>query len=147
MLGGIAQVGLPPLAGNREDLPPITGWADRAARAHRNMLENLVLFAALVLVAQVAGKANATTALGAELFFWARLVYVPVYVIGIPWVRTGVWAVSVVGLAFDLLPVDLNPISGTPGAKNACAGPPPWYASRPVGALEWATDGINRCAA
>jgi uncharacterized MAPEG superfamily protein len=70
----------------------------RAARAHRNMLENLALFAILVLVAQVAGKANATTALGAELFFWARLVYVPVFIIGIPWVRTGVWGVSVVGL-------------------------------------------------
>jgi uncharacterized MAPEG superfamily protein len=98
VLGAQMQVGLPALAGNRENLPPITGWAGRAARAHRNMLENLVLFAALVLVAHAAGKANGTTALGSELFFWARLVYVPVFVIGIPWVRTGVWAVSVVGL-------------------------------------------------
>jgi uncharacterized MAPEG superfamily protein len=97
-LGAMLQVGLPALAGNRQNLPQIAGWADRAVRAHRNMLENLVLFAALVLVAQVAGKANATTALGAELFFWARLVYVAVYLIGIPWVRTGVWGVSVVGL-------------------------------------------------
>ena len=96
--GAMLQVGPTALAGNRENLPPITGWADRAARAHRNMLENLVLFAALVLVAHAAGKANGTTALGSELFFWARLVYVPVFVIGIPWVRTGVWAVSVVGL-------------------------------------------------
>jgi uncharacterized MAPEG superfamily protein len=51
-----------------------------------------------VLVAHVAGKANGATALGSELFFWARLVYVPVFVIGIPWMRTVVWAVSVVGL-------------------------------------------------
>ena len=97
-LGAMLQVGLPALAGNRENLPRIAGWADRAARAHRNMLENLILFAVLVLVAQVAGKANATTALGAELFFWARVVYVAVFIIGIPWVRTGVWGVSVVGL-------------------------------------------------
>lgn len=98
VLGAMLQVGLPALAGNRENLPPITGWADRAARAHRNMLESLAMFAALVLVAQVAGKANATTALGSELFFWARLIYVPVYLIGIPWLRTGVWGASVVGL-------------------------------------------------
>jgi uncharacterized MAPEG superfamily protein len=97
--GAQAQVGLPALAGNRNGLPPLSGWADRAARAHRNMLESLVLFVALVLAAHVAGKANATTVLGCELFFWARLVYVPVYVIGIPWVRTGVWAFSIAGLA------------------------------------------------
>ena len=96
--GATMQVGLGPLAGNREGLPEVTGWAGRAARAHRNMLENLVLFAALVLVAQAAGKANAMTALGAQLFFWGRLVYAVVYIAGIPWVRTAVWAVSIIGL-------------------------------------------------
>jgi uncharacterized MAPEG superfamily protein len=98
VLGAMLQVGLPRLAGNREGLPEFAGWAGRAQRAYRYMLENLVLFAALVLVAQVAGKANAMTALGAQLFFWGRLVYVPVFLVGIPWLRTGVWAVSVVGL-------------------------------------------------
>ncbi len=101
-LGAQTQVGLPPLAGNREDMPVLTGWAGRASRAHRNMLENIVLFAALVLVAQVAGKANATTAFGAQIFFWARLVYAAVYVAGVPWLRTGVWAVSLVGLLMIL---------------------------------------------
>jgi uncharacterized MAPEG superfamily protein len=101
--GALLQVGLAPLAGNRENLPPIEGWAGRAQRAHRNMLENIVLFSALVLVAQVAGKANAATALGAELFFWARVIYVPVYLIGIPHLRTLVWAVSVVGLVLIFL--------------------------------------------
>ena len=51
------------------------GWAGRAQRAHRNMLENVVLFAALVLVAVVVGKTNATTLMGAQIFVWARLVY------------------------------------------------------------------------
>ena len=92
------QVGLPKLAGNRDNMPPLTGWAGRAERAHLNMLESLVLFAALVLVALVAGKTNAMTALGAQLFFWARLVYAPVYLAGVPWVRTAVWLVSVIGL-------------------------------------------------
>ena len=96
--GANFQVGLPALAGNREDLPALAGWAGRAQRAHRNMLESLPLFIALVLVAQVTSHANATTALGAQLFFWARLVYAIVYIVGIPWLRTLVWAVSVVGL-------------------------------------------------
>jgi len=101
--GAMMQVGLMPLVGNREKFPEITGWAGRAARAHRNMIENLVLFAALVLVAVVAGKTNAMTLLGAQLFFWARLAYAVVYLIGIPWLRTGVWTVSVVGLALIFL--------------------------------------------
>jgi uncharacterized MAPEG superfamily protein len=91
-------VGLPALAGNREGLAPCTGWAGRAQRAHHNMLENLVLFAALVLIAVFSGKTNAMTLLGAQLFFWARLVYAFVYLAGIPWLRTGVWTVSVIGL-------------------------------------------------
>ena len=98
LLGAIAQVGLAALVGNRENLPAIDGWAGRAQRAHRNMLESLTIFAALVLVAQVAGKSNAVTALGAQLFFWSRLAYAPVYVVGIPWLRTALWGISFVGL-------------------------------------------------
>jgi len=101
--GATMQVGLPMLAGNREGLAPCTGWAGRAARAHHNMLESLVLFAALVLIAAVAGKTNAMTLLGAQLFFWARLVYAVVYLAGIPWARTAVWFVSVIGLALIFL--------------------------------------------
>ena len=96
--GATLQVGLPALAGNREGLAPCTGWAGRAQRAHRNMLENLVLFAALVLIAVVSDRTNATTLLGAQLFFWARLVYAGVYMAGIPWLRTLVWLASVVGM-------------------------------------------------
>lgn len=96
--GATLQAGLPALAGNREGLPAFTGWAGRAYRAHRNMLESLVLFAALVLVAVLTDKTNATTLLGAQLFFWARLAYAGIYLAGIPWLRTGVWLVSVVGL-------------------------------------------------
>ena len=101
--GAMMQVGLPTLAGNREGMPEIKGWGGRAARAHRNMIENLVLFAALVLVAVAAGKTNDMTLLGAQIFLWARLAYALVYIAGIPWLRTGVWAVSVVGLAMIFL--------------------------------------------
>ncbi len=91
-------VGLAALAGNREDLPVLTGFAGRARRAHLNMLENMVLFASLVLVAAVAGKANGTTAMGALIFFWARIVYALIYLLGVPWLRTVAWVVSVVGM-------------------------------------------------
>ena len=96
--GATLQVGLPKLAGNREAVPELTGWPGRAARAHRNMLESLVLFAALVLVAQAANVHNATTLLGAELFFWGRVAHAVIYIAGIAWARTAAWAVSVAGL-------------------------------------------------
>jgi len=91
-------VGLPALAGNREGLGELPGAAGRARRAHLNMIENMVLFTALVLIAAVAGKANATTAMGAMIFFWARLAHAVIYVAGLPWLRTVAWAVSVVGM-------------------------------------------------
>ncbi len=96
--GAMNQVGFMRLVGNREGMPEITGWGGRAARAHRNMLENLVLFASLVLVAVVAGKTNDMTLLGAQIFFWARLAYAVIFVAGIIWVRTAAWAVSMAGL-------------------------------------------------
>jgi uncharacterized MAPEG superfamily protein len=96
--GATLQVGLPALAGNREGLPPCTGWTWRAQRAHQNMLESLVLFTALVLIAVLTNKTNATTLLGAQLFFWARLAYAAIYIAGLPWLRTAAWLVSIVGL-------------------------------------------------
>ena len=92
------QVGLGMLAGNRDGLEPLTGFAGRAQRAHWNMLESLPLFIALVLVAHIAGKANGTTLVGCELFFWGRLAHWLIYLIGIPWLRTVAWVVSVIGL-------------------------------------------------
>ncbi len=98
VLAATGQVGLPRLAGNREDLPELTGWAGRARRAHLNMLESLVVFAIVVLVAHASGRANETTALGASLFFWGRLAYALVYLAGVSWLRTAVWLVAVAGI-------------------------------------------------
>ena len=103
VIGTNMQVPLTTLVGNREAMPEVTGWAGRAQRAHLNMLEILPLFIALVLMAQVGGRANGMTLLGAQLFFWARVAYAIVYVAGIPWLRTGVWAVSVIGLVLIFL--------------------------------------------
>ncbi len=101
-MGAQQQVSLPVLAGNREAMPPLRGWALRATRAHLNMLESLVVFAIFVFVAVATNHLNATTALGANLFFWARLAYAIVYVIGVPWLRTVIWGVSIAGVVLVL---------------------------------------------
>lgn len=100
--GAQSQVSLPVLAGNRDNMPALTGWALRAQRAHVNMLESLVVFAIFVLVAHTTGRLDENTTLGANLFFWGRVAYALVYLIGIPWLRTLLWAVSVVGLLMIL---------------------------------------------
>jgi len=102
VIGANSQVSLPVLAGNRDNMPALTGWALRAQRAHLNMLESLVVFAILVLVANATGRLSETTALGANLFFWGRLAYALVYLAGIPWLRTLIWGVSVAGLLLIL---------------------------------------------
>ena len=103
VLAAQSQVGLPTLAGNRDNMPALTGVAMRAQRAHLNMLESLVVFAIFVLVAVLAERTNAMTALGATIFFWARLAHALIYLTGIPWLRTAAWAVSVVGILMVLL--------------------------------------------
>lgn len=101
----VLEKGLPYAAGNRDEPIDLSPWAERALRAHRNALENLPVFAAFVLVAAVSGAANETTALGATLYFWARVVHAVVYIAGVPWVRTGAFAVSLVGLFMILLEI------------------------------------------
>lgn len=85
--------------GNRENLPEATPFSGRADRTARNTLENFALFAALALVAHVSGTQSPRVLLGAEIFFWARIVFVVVYYLGIPYLRTGVWTVGFAGLA------------------------------------------------
>jgi uncharacterized MAPEG superfamily protein len=58
-----------------------------------------VLFAAIALVAHAAAVDHTKVALGAQVFFWARVAYLPVYYAGIAYVRTAVWVVSIIGLA------------------------------------------------
>lgn len=83
--------------GNRDDTFEVPDWILRTRRAHTNMVENLAPFAALVLVAHVAGKADATTALGAQIFFVARVAHAAVYIIGIPYLRTLVFGLAAAG--------------------------------------------------
>jgi uncharacterized MAPEG superfamily protein len=82
--------------------PPVSVLSARLLRAFGNFRETFVLFAVSVLVVTVLGKNNPSSALGAQIYFWARLIYVPIYALGIPALRTLIWAVSVVGLVMVL---------------------------------------------
>ena len=84
---------------------PLTGVAARASRASRNFLETFPFFAALVLAIVVAQKNTPHTALGTELYFWARVAYLPIYLLGIPYLRTLVWALSLIGMLHLLPPL------------------------------------------
>ena len=99
----VSQRGLMTAFGNRENLPELAGWGGRAQRANVNMAQNLVLFAAVVLAAVVAGKSNSMTLLGAQLFFWGRVAYAVCYLGAIPYLRTAAWLVSIVGIALILI--------------------------------------------
>ena len=82
--------------GNRDEMPPPTPASARADRAAANMLENLILFVALVVA--VGGSNPARAELGAAIFLIARIIYWPIYLLGIPVVRTIIWTVGAVGL-------------------------------------------------
>ena len=78
---------------------PVPLWGKRADRAHLNAVEVFAPFAALVIIAQIAGKANAMTAFWTMLFFWMRLVHAVVYLLAIPYVRTLVFTLGFVAVA------------------------------------------------
>ena len=86
-------------AGARDTTPearkPLTG---RLERAQANLYETLPLFIGAVLIAHVVGAQGVLTAWGTALYFWARVVYVPLYAAGTPYVRSLVWLVSLAGL-------------------------------------------------
>lgn len=93
------QRGLKWNAGARDGTAaPLTGVAARVDRALHNFLETFPFFAAAVLAVVLAQRTSADTVLGAQLYFWARLAYVPVYAAGIPYLRTAIWAVAFWGI-------------------------------------------------
>jgi uncharacterized MAPEG superfamily protein len=80
--------GLIDAVGYPENPKPLAPWATKMKNAHSNAVENLVIFAALVLVAHIASVNNEITALTCAVYFWARVVHFSAYTFSIPWVRT-----------------------------------------------------------
>ena len=85
---------------------PVPLWGMRANRAYVNAVESFAPFAALVIVAHLTGKANATTAFLATSFFWLRLAHAVVYLLGIPYLRTVIYTlgfVAVIGIFWEVI--------------------------------------------
>ncbi len=87
------------------EVAPLTGVAGRLDRALRNFSETFPLFAALLLAAQAIGRHSWLTEAGAILYFVARLAYLPLYVFGVPIVRSLVWNVAALGMALLLVAI------------------------------------------
>ncbi len=81
---------------------PLAGVPGRLDRAWRNFLETFPFFAAAALAVIATGRQGQTSALAVQLYFWARVLYVPVYAAGIPYLRSVVWGVSMLGIAMLL---------------------------------------------
>ncbi|GAA4499117.1 MAPEG family protein [Gluconacetobacter tumulicola] len=99
------QIGSASVVGNREGVPEPTGSAGRGLRAHRNLVENLLPFAIVVLVAHAAGISNGMTVLGAWLFLGARVVHAASYIAGITGIRTLAWLVGAVGIVLIVVEI------------------------------------------
>jgi uncharacterized MAPEG superfamily protein len=86
-----------------EPVEPLRGVAGRLDRALRNFLETFPLFAAVVLSAHAAGLHNEFTEWGAQLYFWGRVAYLPLYAAGVPLVRSLVWNLAAAGILLFLI--------------------------------------------
>jgi uncharacterized MAPEG superfamily protein len=84
-------------------MPPLQGVAGRLHRALHNFLETFPLFVAAVLIADATNRHGALAVWGAQLYFWARVVYLPIYAAGIPLLRTIVWTIASLGIVMVLL--------------------------------------------
>ena len=85
------------------EVPPLTGIAGRLERALRNFLETFPVFVAAVVLVNVLGRETALSAWGAGLYFSARLVYLPLYALGVPLLRSLVWNIAFAGIVLLLL--------------------------------------------
>jgi uncharacterized MAPEG superfamily protein len=94
ILNTISVRGLKAAVGYPENPAPIAPWAQRLKAAHYNAVENLVLFATVILVANAAGATNDATSASAVTFFWARVVHTLTYTFAVPWIRTLAFAVG-----------------------------------------------------
>ncbi len=100
-----AQRGLKFGGSARDDQQPIQGIGGRVIRAFANFKETYVFFVALVLAGQILNRHSGLTVIGANLYFWGRIVYWPLYVAGVPMVRSVVWVIAILGIVLLLIGV------------------------------------------
>lgn len=100
---GVAAEGLARMAGPRDDVPSPTGFAGRAKRTVNNHIEGLVVFAPLLIAAVIAHRVNHWTAMGAQFYFFGRLAHAALYLLGVPWLRSIAYMVTVAGMVLVFL--------------------------------------------
>lgn len=89
--------------GARDNTPPLKGkLAGRLDRAFNNFRETFPIFVAAVLIVTVLDRHNARTEWGAQLYFWMRVIYLPLYAAGVPMLRTIIWLAATVGILLVL---------------------------------------------
>jgi uncharacterized MAPEG superfamily protein len=91
------------LSARDASMPPLGLIAGRLQRASHNFLETFPLFAVAVLIADATNRHDSMAVWGSQIYFYARLIYLPIYAAGIPAVRTVVWSVSTLGIVMVLL--------------------------------------------
>jgi uncharacterized MAPEG superfamily protein len=92
------QYGIEFAASGRDTEAPPNVWNGRAERALRNLLETYAVFVALAVATELSGRSDVLTQWGAHIYFWARWVYLPLYIFGVQWLRSLVWCVIAIGL-------------------------------------------------
>jgi uncharacterized MAPEG superfamily protein len=93
------------LSARDDPMPPLGRVAGRLQRALHNFLETFPLFAAVVLIADATNRHGWMALWGSQIYFYARVLYLPLYAAGIPVIRTLVWSVSALGIVMVLLEV------------------------------------------
>jgi uncharacterized MAPEG superfamily protein len=88
MLNRMAVRGIPSTVGYPVDPPPLSPWAQRLHAAHANAVENLAVFSALVLAAQMLNISTPATVFAGSLYLWSRVAHAVTYTLGVPWLRT-----------------------------------------------------------
>lgn len=91
------------LSSRGQELPPPKGVAGRLSRAAENFKETFPFFIAAVVIVQFLGKNNSITSIGAQLYFYGRILYLPIYAFDITRIRTYIWSVATFGIVLVLL--------------------------------------------
>lgn len=104
-----AQVGNAYTVGPRDEALRPTGMAGRLDRAQRNFLETFPIFAAAVLLLELLGRSGSMLSVwGAPLYLAGRVLFLPLYAAGLPWIRTLCWNAATLGLVMVMIAIPLG---------------------------------------
>ena len=100
---GVFAQGIGPMAGHRDNLPPPKTFQARTKRLADNHIEGLLMFAPLVIIADLIPLSNHWTVLGSQIFFFSRCAHAVAYLTGVPWIRALFWGASMAATIMILL--------------------------------------------